>query len=278
MNFKNFFAVVIVLIAITSILLGCSEKQETESARIQDFEVEYVFMAQNYKGYSIYDFDYELYDSEKDGNSADNVTGGRYSLHREGNSKYFENAIIVNNNIGLEPLNKYTVTMNIKLGKHFHSDGAVKIYSNDSATYPWAVAGDYIAVIPINDLKENEWTKVSFTFAPTKAFVGIQTPGYVELFIDDVEFKVEEKEEIPLSVSPEFKEYKVLNRDENGNITELEGLYVDALEITDPSLRKNSDLLKITIVAVISILTLVLALFLIRKKGKNKEEQGKEQV
>lgn len=81
MNFKKIFNLITVLIMAVFVLSSCSkENQKTDSVKIQDFEVEYVFMSQNFKGYSIYDFDYELYDSEKEGKQQ---TRNRKSFDRE---------------------------------------------------------------------------------------------------------------------------------------------------------------------------------------------------
>lgn len=276
MNFKKIFNLITVLIMAVFVLSSCSkENQKTDSVKIQDFEVEYVFMSQNFKGYSIYDFDYVLYDSEKEGNSKDNIVGGRYSLHRKGNSKYFENAIIITSDKRLKPMNRYTVTMNIKLGHHLHNDGAVKIYSSDSATYPWAASGDYISVIPIKDLTEGKWQKVTFTFEPSKAYIGIQTPGFVELFVDDVEFKLETSERVPLSVSPDFTEYEVFERDEEGNIIAENGIYVDVSEIKDPKLKDDNGITA-TVTAIL-IIALATAISVLLIKRKTKVLEGKDE-
>ena len=64
-----------------------------DKTKTENFDVgEYIKTAQEKKTYTIYDFDYEIYDSEKAGNSKDNVTSGRYSLHRKGKNEFFENA------------------------------------------------------------------------------------------------------------------------------------------------------------------------------------------
>jgi len=275
MKFKKIFYLIIVLIMISCVLSGCVEKEEPESVKIQDFETDFVWWAENYQGYTIYDFDYEVYDSEKYGNSKANVTGGRYSLHKKGNSEYFENCVVFNEFNKLTPNDTYTLTMNVKLGKHFHTDGAIKIYSNDSTTYPWAVSGDYISVISIKDLKKDKWTKVSFTFEPTKAFLGIHTPGYVELFIDDIKLKNVEGKEIPLSSQPEFKDYTIAKRDENGKIIVTEEGFVDVTKIIDPQLNEDNNIFKIIVAILICVIIVcvILIVFIKFRKLKHKERK-----
>lgn len=278
MKAAKIISLIIALFVVSSALSGCTEADSFDSVKVQDFEVDFVWWSQNYRGYTIYDFDYELYDSQAEGNSAENVTGGRYSLHRKGTSKYFENSIIINSFNQIEPLNRYTLTMNVKLGKHFHSDGAIKVYSNNSATYPWAVVGNYIDIIPIKDLKENEWTKVSFTFEPSEAFLGIQTPGYVELFIDDIVLTSVDKKSLPLSKQPTYKEYTVVERTENGEIIRTAENFVDVTEIIDPKLSDNNKNFEFIIITAggIVVISLVFLIFIIKRKKLEIKERTDE--
>ena len=175
-------------------------------------------------------YDYELYNSRAAGNSKDNVTSGRYSLHRKGNSPYIENAQILRFGNILAEGQRYTVTMKVKLGKHKQTDGAVKFVSCRSHYFSWDTMGDYYAIAPIKDLKEGEWTEVSYTFNSVEAFVSIQTPGYVELFIDDITFTLVD-ENTPLSEDPEYTDYVQVLLDEEGNLLAGEGKVIDISSI-----------------------------------------------
>ncbi len=222
------------------------EKSELIYARFLDLEVIENFDEGFYNkaygaglGYTIHDFDYEVYDSEKEGNSKDNVTSGRYSLHRKGNSMFKENSVILTLGNQIAEGERYTVTMKVKLGKHFHTDGAVKIVSSRSFEYAWTTTGDYYPVVPIADLKQNEWVEVSYTFNSVEGFVTLQTPGYVELFIDDVKFTLVD-ETVPLSEPKEYTEYVAAERDENGNLLYKDRTAVDVSTIIDASLGAKS--------------------------------------
>ena len=186
---------------------------------LQDFEKGYAELLNSYGDYTTIDFDYEHYDATKEGNSKDNVTSGKYSLHRKGNSMYFENAQLLTQDKTLTINERYTVTMKVKLIKSFHKDGAIKIASNNNAFYPWATTGDYLAVAAIADLKEGQWQEISFTYIAAEPYITVQTPGYCELFIDDVTItRVDSSVEITKSV--QFTEYVPAKRDAQGNIEE----------------------------------------------------------
>ncbi len=242
----------------------------------QDFEVDFKSYVDKYKAYTIFDFDYELYDSKKEGNSADNVVSGRYSLHRKGESRYFENSVILTNGHPISSYHKYTITMKVKLGKHFHTDGAIKVVSNRSATYAWSPTADYYVVSPIKDLKEGEWVEISCTFQSAEPYVSLQTPGYVELFIDDIVFTLEPETKV-LSTAPEYTEYVPLRRDASGNIIDFSIEQADVDSIIDSRLKLKSGNSVLTVIiisvaaAVIVAAAVVLILFLAkRKKAKAK--------
>ena len=222
------------------------EKSELIYTRFLDYEIIENFDNGFYNkaygaglGYTIHDFDYEVYDSEKEGNSKDNVTSGRYSLHRKGNSMFNENSVILTLGNQIAEGERYTVTMKVKLGKHFHTDGAVKIVSSRSFEYAWTTTGDYYPVVPIADLKQNEWVEVSYTFNSVEGFVTLQTPGYVELFIDDVKFTLAD-ESVPLSEPKQYTEYVAAERDANGNLLYKDRTAVDISTIIDASLGAKS--------------------------------------
>jgi hypothetical protein len=222
-------------------------------------------------GYTIHDFDYEVYDSEKEGNSKDNVTSGRYSLHRKGDSMFNENSIVLTLDKNIAEGERYTVSMKVKLGKHFHTDGAVKVVSSRSFKYAWTTTGDYYPVVPIAELKENEWVEVSYTFNSVESFISLQTPGYVELFIDDIKFTLVD-EKTPLSVPKEYTEYVVAERDADGKLLYKDRTAVDISSIIDESLGAKSfpwiyvGIGAGALVLVAVVLVLVLVVF---KKKKN---------
>ena len=227
-------------------------------------------------------YDYELYDSRAAGNSKANVTSGRYSLHRKGNSPYIENAQILRFGNMVAEGQRYTVTMKVKLGKHKQTNGAVKIVSCRNHYFCWDTTGDYYAVVPIKDLKEGEWTEVSYTFNSVEAFVSIQTPGYVELFIDDIVFTLVD-EKTPLSSEPSYTDYVQVLLDEDGNLVAGEGKVIDISTIIDASLTvggNNDGISAATIILISAIgggvvlLLVALAVVLILVKRKKKKAKA----
>lgn len=183
----------------------------------------------------IMDFDYEIYDSQAEGNSPENVTSGRYSLHRKGTTAFFENALILTAGDELSDAARYTVTMKVKLGKHFQTDGAVKIVSARAPNYAWITGGDYYPVVAIADLVDGQWHEVSYTYNSVERLAVIQTPGYCELFIDDVEFHLVD-ESTPLSNPISYTEYIPALRDSQGNLLKQEAAHLDVTSIIDASL------------------------------------------
>ncbi|MBR2044499.1 MAG: InlB B-repeat-containing protein [Clostridia bacterium] len=280
MYFKGYFikAVDGTYTEVTRDKMVFGEKSETIFARFLDYEVTENFDTGFYEkayggrvGYTIHDFDYEVYDSEKEGNSKDNVTSGRYSLHRKGTSMYKENSVILTLGKQIAEGERYTVSMKIKLGKHFHTDGAVKIASGRSFEYAWTTTGDYYPVALISELKEGEWVDVSYTFNSVEGFAVIQTPGYCELFIDDIKFKLVD-ENTPLSEPKEFVEYVANKRDENGNVIDVDRYAIDVSTIIDPNKGNGGSfnwlIVIIAAAAVIVIGAGVTALVVVKKKKK----------
>ncbi len=252
------------------------EKSEIIFARFLDYEINENFDTGFYNkaydsgfGYTIHDFDYEVYDSEKEGNSKDNVTSGRYSLHRKGDSMYKENSVILTLGNQFAEGERYTVTFKVKMGKHFHTDGAVKIVSSRSFKYAWTTTGDYYAVVPIADLTDGQWHEVSYTFNSVEAFVTLQTPGYVELFIDDFNFKLVD-ETVPLTEPKEYTEYVAAERDADGKLLYKDRTAVDISTIIDNSLSaKQFPWIYVYIgggVVLLGAVALVLILFVFKKK------------
>ncbi len=221
-------------------------------------------------GYSIHDFDYEVYDSEKEGNSKDNVTSGRYSLHRKGNTMYNENSVILTLGNQIAEGERYTVTFKVKMGKHFHTDGAVKIASGRSFDYAWTTTGDYHPVVAIADLTDGQWHEVSYTFNSVEAFAVLQTPGYVELFVDDFKFTLVD-ENTPVSTPVTYTEYVPAERDADGNLLVKDRTAVDISSIIDDSLSGASfPWLWVIIGAVVLVLAGGAVAVILMKKKKSK--------
>lgn len=247
---------------------------------VQNFDDgEYLTFLGAYNDYSALDFDYEIYNALKEGNSKQNVASGNYSLHRKGTSMYVESAQILTQNQRLVPGQRYTITMKVKLGKHFHTDGAVKVFSNFSAYYPWAKTGDAYPVAVIADLKEGQWQEVGYTFYAVEEYLSVQTPGYVELFIDDIVI-TRVTGETPLSTPAKFTEYVTAKRDEKGEIIE-EDSSIDVSSIIDPTLKVpsggllanggNATVFVIIGAAAVLVLAGLAVLLIVIKKRKSKK-------
>ena len=218
--------------------------------------------------YSIHDFDYEVYDSEKLGNSKENVTSGRYSLHRKGNTMFNENSVILTLGNQIAESERYTVTFKVKMGKHLHTEGAIKIASSSNFKYAWDTTGDYHPVVAIADLTDGEWHEITYTFNSTEAFVSLNTPGYVELFVDDFKFTLVDKN-TPVSTPVSFTEYVPAERDADGNLLSIDKTAVDISSIIDESLNSSSlPWLWIIIGAVVLLVIAggVTAILIIKKK------------
>jgi hypothetical protein len=228
---------------------------------VQDFERFYAPAINAMPGYSILDFDYELYDAEAEGNSKENVTSGKYSLHRKGESKYNENALLLTQAQQLIAGEKYTVTIKVKMGKHEHTDGAIKFVSNNSGIFAWTPYGDYYPIVAIADLADGQWHEVSYTFIAIEPYVSIQTPGLVELFIDDVVF-VHEDASAVTSVPVKYTEY-VINKSDDA---------IDVNDIIDLNLGKNNNILIYIIIGAVVLVAagIVVILLVSKKKGGQK--------
>lgn len=230
---------------------------------VQDFETFYAPAIAAMPGYSIIDFDYELYDATAEGNSKDNVTSGNRCLHRLGNSAFFENALLLTQAQQLIADEKYTVTMKIKMGKHSHTNGAVKIVSNNSGVFAWTPYGDYYPVVSISDLADGQWHEVSYTFTAIEPYVSIQTPGYCEIFVDDVVFD-HQPQNTAISKPIQFTEYVIGEQEEA----------IDVTQIIDLNLGSNTDFTVYIIIGAAAVLIIAAAVILLivfkRKKGGQK--------
>ncbi len=232
---------------------------------VQDFE-NYSALMYAYQGLGPADLDYELYDTKKEGNSLNNVTSGRYSVHRCGTTHYFESIQILSDDLKICGDEKYKVTMKVKIGKHFHTDGAVKIVGCKSPIYAWANIGSFYPIAVIADIADGEWHEVSYTFSSVERYLSIQTPGYVEVFIDDVVIdRVDPK--TPVSTPPEYKEYVQVLRDKNGNI-----IYGHAK--SKGLINCFNDIMILVVGGVVLVAAVFVLLFAIKKrKGKKVTEK-----
>ncbi len=233
---------------------------------IQDFETFYAPAINAMPGYNIIDYDYELYDATKEGNSKDNVTSGKYSLHRLGERKYNENALLLTQAQQIVAGEKYTVTFKVKMGKHTHTNGAVKLVSCNSGIFAWATYGDYYPVIAIADLTDGQWHEVSYTFTAIEPFVSLQTPGYVELFFDDFVF-THVSDSTAVSKPVQYTEY-VLSEQEEA---------IDVTTIIDLNLGEDNNAYSYIIYIIsgaVAVIILAVAVILIKRKKNKKGGQN----
>lgn len=230
---------------------------------------EYVKTADEYaNAYTIYDFDYEIYDSEAVGNSEDNVTSGRYSLHRKGENEFFENAVLLIFKNQIAEGQRYTVKFKVKMGEHLHTDGAIKIASGRSWFYSWTTTGEYYPVVAIKDLADGNWHEISYTFNAVEPFAVIQTPGYVDLYMDDFEFTLVDKS-TPLSVPATFTEYVPVQRNADGSVVEKGSGPIDVTTIIDNSIyEKDFDIIWVVVPCAAFAIIIIAVLIVFKKKKK----------
>lgn len=247
---------------------------------VQNFEDNFQKELDRFPTYGQIDFDYKLYDSLKEGNSKENVSGGRYSLQRLGKTQFLENAQVLTETNQIVAGEKYTVTFKVKMTKYLHTDGAIKIASNNSARFAWSTMGDYHATVAIADLTDGKWHTVKYTFMAVENYVSFQTPGYCEIFIDDITF-THVSADTPVSSSVKFTEYVPQKRDLNSGevIDENESTEIDVSTIIDPNIGKLVAFLGIEPVVIWAIggSVLVLAvgvILLIIIKNRKKKAKG----
>lgn len=178
------------------------------------------------------DMDYEYYNSNVSGFDAANVHEGLQSLHRKGNDHMFKNAVIISKNAQLSPGEVYELTMWVKLNSSATKDGAVKIGSCSSSTFAWDLTDDMKAVVAISELTDKQWHKVTFKFMASAYYLAIQTPGYCDIFIDDITIKYLGAD--TPSDEVEYTEYIPIKKDANGNIPAIDK--DNAPDITDSKL------------------------------------------
>ena len=102
-------------------------------------------------------------------------------------------------------------------------------------------------------------------------YLSIQTPGYCELFIDDVKLvRVDKNTEISANV--EYTEYVPAKRDANGNLLETKPTDIDIGSIVDASLYvEDTNILPFIIIGGVSVAVIIIAvaLVIVFKKRKN---------
>ena len=236
---------------------------------VQDFEKMYPAAVDAMPAYNVKDYDYELYNTERNGNSKDNVTSGSYSLKRKGKTQFFENALLLTQGMQLIPDEKYTVTFNVKMTSYLQTDGAVKIVGCNSPVFAWAVYGDYFPVVAVNELTDGTWHQVSYTFTAIEPYVSVQIPGYCEIYIDDVVFTHVDKS-TPVSNPVQFTEYVPQKRDLiTGEIIGLgEQSAIDIDSIIDKNLARSEGVVFFVIGGAVLILIVAVTVLLIIKKKK----------
>jgi len=165
--------------------------QVTRASVTEDFE------NYGYDGYrefitGIYgvDDDWQIYDSKAQGGSADNVKSGRYSLRSLGKRPTFKAFnLYMNPNFNDNTLaftRKYTISMWVKTVNAPHKLGAIEIGNNTTWRNSWALEGERLPIVPIADVADGEWHRVSFTFIATTPYLSIFITGNLEMYFDDI--------------------------------------------------------------------------------------------
>ncbi len=181
-------------------------------------------------GYNMIGADYELYGPAVSGYNKANVRSGSYSLHRKGLTHLWENAQILNSDTAIGVGAKYTVSFWVKMDSSLHTDGAIRIVSSNSYSYPYDTAGDRFDVIAIATLADHEWHRVEYTFNSLAGYFSLQTPGYCSLYFDDIKFEYAGKDAAVSEPVKVEKEYEPLKRNPDGSLVEA------PFSVTDTSL------------------------------------------
>lgn len=223
--------------------------------------------------------DYEIYNSKIKGFNKANVKTGNSSLHRIGNSHMWKNTQLLVGDNTLAVGRKYRLTFNVKMDKSLHTDGSIRIIANGVKQTGYDVLGEYLNVVSISDLTDNQWHKVEFNFVALAEFLSISTPGYCSLYIDDLNIELlDNSAEISSSVYCE-NEYQPLMRDADGNIIQNSmmklNLHDDSLKPVDldTDISNNNNLILIISIAVACIVVavgVILAIIIIKKKKVKK--------
>ena len=166
-----------------------------------------------------YDFDWEIYNSAKEGGVAENALSGTHSLHRIGD-EHGEKIYLMQRNqqFSSNVLSAgvvYTIEMNVKIENPVHTLGAIEIAGSDDMMNPWEIEGDRRAIAAIADIADGSWHKVDFTFNASAEYLSIITPGNLSIYIDDITIKYA-GEDAKESTDAIFKKYVAKKLNENG--------------------------------------------------------------
>lgn len=229
--------------------------------------------------YRYADMDYELYDSRLNAGGGDNVHGGYYSVHRKGNDFHTAAFQILpetsESTKRLIPGLVYKMTMWVKLESKKQDTGAVKIACSQSAYYSWAIDGDWYNVAAIKDLKEGEWTELSFTFYATSYYVSVQTPGNVSMYFDDVTLELlTDAKTSDCSQSVKIDEY-VPTLAENGSSLQNGNIDKSLIKETDSAETALSAAAKAAIISAAAVIALggVITVLAVARKRKRVKKQ-----
>lgn len=244
---------------------------------IQDFEsFKDIYSPETYR-YA--DMDYELYDARLNADGSSNVHGGNYSVHRKGGDFHTAAFQVLpetsESTKRLIPGLVYRMTMWVKLESKKQDTGAVKIACSQSAYYSWAIDGDWYNVAAIKDLKEGEWTELSFTFYATSYYVSVQTPGNVSMYFDDVTLELlSDAKSSDCSQSIKIDEY-VPTLAENGSSLQNGNIDKSLVKETDAAETALSAAEKAAIISAAAVIALggVITAFAVAKKRKKVKKQ-----
>ena len=86
-----------------------------------------------------------------------------------------------------------------------HKLGAIEIGNNTTWRNSWALEGERLPIVPIADVADGEWHRVSFTFIATTPYLSIFIPGNLEMYFDDITIDyVGDKEVSPNAVYDKY--------------------------------------------------------------------------
>lgn len=151
--------------------------------QVQNFDDTY-----NHTGRSLgYDLDIEIYDSTKSGNSSQNAVSKPNSIHRIGNTGLKKGFVIFDSTMeALIPDQNYLITFSVKADKITNPDEMIEIAQTRARDYAWACDDDGMyPIVSVSDLKEGQWTKVSYIMTVYEKYLSIFTTGNNSLYFDN---------------------------------------------------------------------------------------------
>lgn len=188
----------------------------------QDFE-DYEYSTPGLDGM---DDDYEWFGIGSSDFSSDYIHNGIHSLHRKGLDDNYQVASIANTNtVKLLIGNEYTFKMYVYLKEsELMDENLILAYLK----YPdWAYEViDTQNICKISSLQIGDWKEITFNFVAAGEYLGIVTPGYTNLFIDDI------------TVIPTGKT-GLTNQNLNGPYSAV-GVRYETYEVPDDSVDENS--------------------------------------